>query len=92
MRAKFLAMAVAMSGFMMSAEAAADATAVNDAKPAAVATTSTTVLGAREYAITSIAAFTANNKQDDLKVALGKALDQGMTVNEIKAVLEQMYA
>ena len=39
MRAKFLAMAVAMSGFMMTAEAA-DATAVNDAKPAAVATTS----------------------------------------------------
>lgn len=92
MRAKFLAMAVAMSGFMMSAEAAADATAVNDAKPAAVATTSTTVLGAREYAITSIAAFAANNKQDDLKVALGKALDQGMTVNEIKDVLVQMYA
>lgn len=57
MRAKFLAMSVAMSGFMMTAEAA-DATSVNDAKPAAVATTSTSVLGAHEYAITSIAAFT----------------------------------
>lgn len=46
----------------------------------------------REASIVPIAAFTANGNQEQLKKALAKALDNGLTVNEIKAVLEQMYA
>ena len=46
----------------------------------------------REASIVPIAAFTANGNQEQLKKALAKGLDKGLTVNEIKAVLEQMYA
>ena len=45
----------------------------------------------REASIVPIAAFTANSNQEQLK-KLAKGLDKGLTVNEIKAVLEQMYA
>lgn len=94
MRTKLLtvAMAVAFSGLMMSAGTAMAADAATASKPAAVATTSTTVLGAREYAIAEIAAFAASDQQDKLKDSLVKALEQGMTINELKAVLVQMYA
>lgn len=43
-------------------------------------------LTSREASIVPIAAFTANGNQEQLKKALAKGL------NEIKAVLEQMYA
>lgn len=77
---------------MMSAEDAVTAGGVVVGnKPAAQATTSASVLGAREYAITEIASFAASDQQDRLKAAIVKALEQGMTVNEIKAVLVQMY-
>lgn len=46
----------------------------------------------REASIVPIAAFTANGNQEQLKKALAKGLDNGLTVNEIKAVLEQVYA
>lgn len=46
----------------------------------------------REASIVPIAAFTDNDNQEQLKKALAKGLDKGLTVNEIKAVLEQMYA
>ena len=49
-------------------------------------------LTTREASIVPIAAFTANGNQEQLKKALAKGLDNGLTVNEIKAVLEQMYA
>lgn len=49
-------------------------------------------LTSREASIVPIAAFTANGNQEQLKKALTKGLDNGLTVNEIKAVLEQMYA
>ena len=49
-------------------------------------------LTSREASIVPIAAFTANGNQEQLKKALAKGLDKGLTVNEIKAVLEQMYA
>lgn len=39
-----------------------------------------------------IAAFTARGDQDKLTTALNKGLDEGLTVNEIKEVLVQMYA
>ena len=39
-----------------------------------------------------VAAFTANGDMEKLKVALNEGLDAGLTVNEIKEVLVQMYA
>lgn len=40
----------------------------------------------REASIVPIAAFNANGNQEQLKKALAKGLDNGLTVNEIKAV------
>lgn len=45
-----------------------------------------------EQAIIPIAAFTASGEIDKLKTSLNQGLDAGLTINEIKAVLEQMYA
>jgi 4-carboxymuconolactone decarboxylase len=49
-------------------------------------------LNAKQQAIIPVAAFTANGDIDKLKPALNAGLDAGMTVNEIKEVLVQMYA
>lgn len=49
-------------------------------------------LTAREESIVPIAAFTANGNEALLKVALEASLKNGLTVNEIRSVLEQMYA
>ncbi len=42
--------------------------------------------------IVTVAAFTAQGDLPNLKTALNEALDNGMTVNEVKEVLVQMYA
>lgn len=49
-------------------------------------------LNAKEQGIVAIAAFTANGEQEQLKAALSSGLDAGLTVNEIKEVLVQLYA
>lgn len=49
-------------------------------------------LGARQQAVISIAAFTANGDMEKLNTALNDGLDAGLTVNEIKEILIQMYA
>lgn len=49
-------------------------------------------LSAKEQGIVSIAIFTANGDQPKLKAALHSALDAGLTVNEIKEELIQLYA
>jgi alkylhydroperoxidase/carboxymuconolactone decarboxylase family protein YurZ len=49
-------------------------------------------LNAKQQRIVTIAAFTANGDLDKLKAALNEGLDAGLTVNEIKEVLVQMYA
>lgn len=49
-------------------------------------------LNARQRAIIPIAAFTANGDLAKLKTALNEGLDAGLTVNEIKEVLVQLYA
>ena len=49
-------------------------------------------LTGRQKGIVAVAAFTANGDMGKLKVALSEALDVGLTVNEIKEVLVQMYA
>ena len=49
-------------------------------------------LNAKQEQIVTIAAFTANGDLQKLKTALNEALDAGLTINEIKEVLVQMYA
>ena len=46
----------------------------------------------RHQHITVIAAFTAKGDLQQLKEALSKGLDAGLTVNEIKEVLVHLYA
>lgn len=54
--------------------------------------TNTQDLNAQQQSIVTIAAFTAKGDLDKLKTALNDGLDNGLTVNEIKEVLVQMYA
>src|SRR4051812_41907138 len=49
-------------------------------------------LNAEEQSVVTIAAFTAKGDLEQLRMALNKGLDAGLTVNEIKEVLAQMYA
>jgi len=49
-------------------------------------------LSAKQQSIIPIAAFTANGDMEKLKTVLNDGLDAGLTVNEIKEVLVQMYA
>ena len=49
-------------------------------------------LNGKQKGIVAIAAFTANGDMAKLKGVLNEALDEGLTVNEIKEVLVQMYA
>jgi len=49
-------------------------------------------LDAKEQAMIPIAAFTANGDIGRLKPALSAGLDAGLTVNEIKEILIQLYA
>jgi 4-carboxymuconolactone decarboxylase len=49
-------------------------------------------LNAKQRAIIPIAAFTANGDLQKLKTALNEGLDAGLTINEIKEILVQMYA
>jgi alkylhydroperoxidase/carboxymuconolactone decarboxylase family protein YurZ len=50
------------------------------------------VLNAKQQAIIPIAAFTASGNLDRLKTALNDGLDMGLSINEIKEILVQMYA
>lgn len=52
----------------------------------------TTKLSTKQRAIIPIAAFTAGGDLDKLKASLEKGLDAGLTVNEIKEILVQIYA
>lgn len=49
-------------------------------------------LNAGQRNIVIISAFTANGDLDNLKAALNEGLDAGLTVNEIKEILVQLYA
>jgi 4-carboxymuconolactone decarboxylase len=49
-------------------------------------------LSAIQHSIIPIAAFTANGDMEKLRTALNEGLDAGLTVNEIKEILVQMYA
>jgi alkylhydroperoxidase/carboxymuconolactone decarboxylase family protein YurZ len=49
-------------------------------------------LSAKQQSIIPIAAFTANGDMEKLSTALHEGLDAGLTVNEIKEIVVQMYA
>lgn len=49
-------------------------------------------LSQRQQGIIPIAAFTASGDMDQLKPALNRGLESGLTVNEIKEVLVHLYA
>jgi alkylhydroperoxidase/carboxymuconolactone decarboxylase family protein YurZ len=49
-------------------------------------------LDPKEQSIITIAAFTANGDLEKLKSALNSGLDAGLTINEIKEILIQLYA
>jgi 4-carboxymuconolactone decarboxylase len=49
-------------------------------------------LNAKQEKIVAIAAFTANGDLQKLKTALNEGLDAGLTINEIKEILVQLYA
>jgi alkylhydroperoxidase/carboxymuconolactone decarboxylase family protein YurZ len=49
-------------------------------------------LNAKQQGIVTIAAFTAKGDLERLKTALNEGLEAGLTVNEIKEILVQMYA
>jgi 4-carboxymuconolactone decarboxylase len=49
-------------------------------------------LNAKEQSIATISALTAKGDLENLRKALNDGLDSGLTVNEIKEVLAQMYA
>jgi 4-carboxymuconolactone decarboxylase len=55
-------------------------------------TVNTQALSPKQQSIVTISAFTANGDQEKLKTALNEGLDAGLTVNEIKEILVQLYA
>jgi 4-carboxymuconolactone decarboxylase len=49
-------------------------------------------LSSKERALIPIAAFTASGDLENLSLSLNKGLDIGLTINQIKSLLVQMYA
>ncbi len=77
---------IALFGICLSA-----ATGLTDVAHAQSASSRET-LNARQESVIPIAAFTANGNVEKLKTALAEGLQNGMTINEIREVLVQMYA
>lgn len=50
------------------------------------------VLNKKETSVAYIASFTAKGDQGNLKLAINEGLDNGLTINEIKEILTQLYA
>ncbi len=55
-------------------------------------TVNTQALNPKQQNIITISAFTANGDLEKLKTALNEGLNAGLTVNEIKEILVQLYA
>jgi 4-carboxymuconolactone decarboxylase len=55
-------------------------------------TVKTEGLNAKQQSIVTIAAFTARGDLQKLKTALNEGMDAGLTINEIREILVQMYA
>jgi alkylhydroperoxidase/carboxymuconolactone decarboxylase family protein YurZ len=82
---KMAAMALIIGSCSLATEAA---TAGDETSSSAVAHT----LSARQQAIPPIAAFMASSNMEKLDQALNQGLDAGLTVNETKEILVQLYA
>src|SRR5919199_2657154 len=82
MEKKHTALLAVIYGFMLNVAAILEAQAM-DAPQA---------LSAKQHSIIPIAAFTANGDLERLRTALHAGLEAGLTVNEIKEILVQMYA
>ncbi len=55
-------------------------------------TVDTQALSRKQQSIVTLSAFTANGDLEQLKTALNEGLEAGLTVNEIKEILVQLYA
>lgn len=78
---KLAVLAVSCSaGLCLAAESEGAVSAGMGEHQILAATTSTTTLGVREYALAKVAAYAAQGKTTELKAALEQALAQGMTV------------
>ena len=73
---------VAVLTLMLGTAVVSEAQAMNDGQS----------LDAKQQSIIPIAAFTASGDMTKLNVALSSGLEAGLTVNEIKEILVQMYA
>ncbi|MEG6501541.1 MULTISPECIES: carboxymuconolactone decarboxylase family protein [unclassified Desulfovibrio] len=62
-------------------------TAISEAQ-----TVNANTLNDKQKALVTISAFTANGDLEKLKTSLNEGLDAGLTVNEVKEVLIQLYA
>ena len=82
MEKKHIALLAVIYGFMLNVAAIAEAQKM-DAQQA---------LSAKQHSIIPIAAFTATGDLEKLRTALHTGLNAGLTVNEIKEILVQMYA
>lgn len=49
-------------------------------------------LSERQRGLAAVAAFEAKGDQDGLRVAVNRALDEGLTINEVKEALSHLYA
>ncbi len=58
----------------------------------AAQTMNTQALNPKQQAMVAIAAFTANGNLENLKPALNEGLNAGLSINEIKEILVQLYA
>lgn len=81
MNTKGMAFPAAVFASMFSFAAISEAQTVN-----------TQALSPKQRSIVTISAFTANGDLEKLKTALNTGLDAGLTINEIKEILVQMYA
>lgn len=82
---KMAAMMLIIFSCSLTAQAATDN---DETSSSAVANT----LSARQQAIPLIAAFMASSNMSKLDTALNQGLDAGLTVNEVKEILVQLYA
>ena len=82
MEKKHTALLAVIYGFMLNVAAIAEAQTMDTHQ----------ALSPKQHSIIPIAALTANGDLVKLRPALHAGLDAGLTVNEIKEILVQMYA
>ncbi|MGE3551101.1 MAG: carboxymuconolactone decarboxylase family protein [Geobacter sp.] len=93
---KLITLLVSLSLFVAAVSAASKALAAEENNQSQTTTRSgyhkNQALSSKQRGIISIAAFTAKGDLEKLKISLNDGLDAGLTVNEIKEILVQLYA